>query len=628
MLSSHFNFRISMIIIAQRYKVSSPAGSISGSEYEDYFCLDAVTGSEALVRLPRSVPDKKKQREADELIRKQWRILDRCRHRNIVRALGSGDWNGRPFLATERLKGTSLDGLQPAGAGRLEAADVRMRMAWIAQAAEALAAVHAAGFAHLAIGPEAFSVETDGRVVLSNFRKAVSRPDEGWDILAFGAMAHELLNESCPPEANEILAACRSNDPRARPSASALAEVLNRCAELVRRKFDVRDRAMTDLKQNRRVDALARWEELSELDPSDREPFEQANSILLPLFADAVSRYDFSQATELEGRVDLGMATPEQRETHRRLWAALNEAQTKDRLIDRHIRMARVYHAEGRLDEERTQLNRALSIDPNHPSLRDIAPAAAAKDPGKPSLPEPAPAPKASRSPVSAAASAPVAVLDPVHTETPPSAPKPVPIPVREEIPEPKFAAAKPARRIPVAALIGIGAALLILAGLAYWWTEREAAVAAIAHKDYTRISYNDPVLANCMGVAICLERKKQSEVLTSVVNWDAQVYNSPLLGACMNYPPCVKAEAEATAIQKPNFKKVSRTDTRRAHCRGWKPCLEVFPAPPPRHDLIETETEPAPAAAIFEPRVHKQPAGRDQSPAPLGNERLYRTKD
>jgi len=151
-------------------------------------------------------------------------IASKMIHPHVVRTYEFGlTHKGAHFIVMEFIDGVSFQFIRES-----RAADLGEKLELLAQAAEGLAAVHAAGFIHHDIGPKNFLVDRDNQVKLIDFGLAVPntptfrRPgnrtgtllymapelirrepiDERIDIFSFGALAFEFLTDRLPYDAN------------------------------------------------------------------------------------------------------------------------------------------------------------------------------------------------------------------------------------------------------------------------------------------------------------------------------------------------------------------------------------------------------------------------------------------
>ncbi len=145
-------------------------------------------------------------------------------HPHIVRTFEYGDSNqGEHYLVMEYIDGVSFQYVRENRSAR-----TAQKVELVAQAAEGLAAVHAAGFIHHDINPRNFLVDREQQVKLIDFGLSVPntpafrRPgnrtgtlqymapellrrepiDERIDIFAFGVFAFEFLTDRLPYDAN------------------------------------------------------------------------------------------------------------------------------------------------------------------------------------------------------------------------------------------------------------------------------------------------------------------------------------------------------------------------------------------------------------------------------------------
>ncbi|MET8542578.1 protein kinase [Kitasatospora sp. NPDC004799] len=115
----------------------------------------------------------------------------RLRHPGIVTVLGTGEHEGRPYLAMELLDGYTLDDHLLDGGYRAAAvADFG------AQIAEALAVAHRAGLTHGGIGPARLLLTPAGAVKILGFGTVAPAP--GSDLSALGDTLDELLARPLP----------------------------------------------------------------------------------------------------------------------------------------------------------------------------------------------------------------------------------------------------------------------------------------------------------------------------------------------------------------------------------------------------------------------------------------------
>ena len=195
-----------------------------GSMSRVHRALDNQTGR--VVCLKVQIPDKNAAaaaRSAHSLRPPEGEIAIKIVHPNVVRTFDSGEsTKGEHFVVMEFIDGVSLQYIRES-----RSATLAEKLELLAQSAEGLAAVHAAGFIHRDIGPKNFLINRDRQVKLIDFgltvpnTPAFRRPgnrtgtldymapelirrestDERLDIFSFGAMTFEFLTDKLPYDA-------------------------------------------------------------------------------------------------------------------------------------------------------------------------------------------------------------------------------------------------------------------------------------------------------------------------------------------------------------------------------------------------------------------------------------------
>ena len=230
--------------LERRFSIAceTPQGSMS----KVYRALDKTTGRTICLKI--QLPDKQSAAElrAHKLNRPtEGAIASQVIHPNVVRTLEHGKaTTGALYLVMEYIDGVSLKFVREA-----TSTGVRGKVKILAEAAEGLAAVHAAGFIHHDVNPNNFLVLRDNSVKLIDFGLAVPntpefhRPgnrtgmlqymapelvrrestDERIDIFGFGVMAYELLTGKLPFGSGGNSLAQMTQKINAEPSDPALA---------------------------------------------------------------------------------------------------------------------------------------------------------------------------------------------------------------------------------------------------------------------------------------------------------------------------------------------------------------------------------------------------------------------
>ena len=205
--------------LERRFSISceTPQGSMS----RVFRAIDKNSGRTICLKI--QLPDKQSAAElrAHKLNRPtEGAIASQIIHPNVVRTLEHGlSTQGAQYLVMEYVDGVSLKFVREA-----TKVGIRGKVKMLAEAAEGLAAVHAAGFIHHDVNPNNFLVTRDNTVKLIDFGLAVpntpafQRPgnrtgmlqymapelirreetDERIDIFGFGVLAFELLTDRMP----------------------------------------------------------------------------------------------------------------------------------------------------------------------------------------------------------------------------------------------------------------------------------------------------------------------------------------------------------------------------------------------------------------------------------------------
>ena len=200
-----------------------------GSMSKVYRAIDNETGKSICLKI--QIPDKNEaaaSRTSHHNRPSEGEIGTRIIHPSVVKTLDHGTGtHGESFIVMEYIDGHSL---QYARENHVFPS-LRSKLKILIQAADGLAAVHAAGILHHDINPRNYMIDRQGRVKLIDFGLSVPntpefrRPgnrtgalaymapevirresiDESIDIFAFGAVAFEFLTDKLPFESTSSL---------------------------------------------------------------------------------------------------------------------------------------------------------------------------------------------------------------------------------------------------------------------------------------------------------------------------------------------------------------------------------------------------------------------------------------
>ncbi|HWE37308.1 MAG TPA: serine/threonine-protein kinase [Isosphaeraceae bacterium] len=228
--------RLPRVNLEKRFTIVAEVAG-QGSMSKVYRALDNETGRTVCLKLQdREKTAAALARSAQEGRPTEGEVGRTVVHPNVVRTFDFGETNRREYFVTMEF----IDGLSLNYVRQSRPFDLAERLELLAQAAEGLAAVHAAGFIHHDVGPKNFLVDREDRVKLIDFGLAVPNTpafhkpgnrtgtlqymapellrreptDEKLDIFSFGATAFELLTNRLPYDA-----------PGANPMAQALARM-------------------------------------------------------------------------------------------------------------------------------------------------------------------------------------------------------------------------------------------------------------------------------------------------------------------------------------------------------------------------------------------------------------------
>ena len=190
--------RRSRVNLQRRFTILADASS-QGSMSRVYKALDNETGRTVCLKV--QIREKNAAAAArasrEEARPPEGEIAIQVVHPHVVRTLEYGDTtSGEHYLVMEFIDGVSFQYLRESKLGR-----TAQKVEWLAQAAEGLAAVHAAGFIHHDINPRNFLVD--------------SRPPGQADRLRPGRPQHAGLPRPGQPDRDAPVHGPRADPPRA-----------------------------------------------------------------------------------------------------------------------------------------------------------------------------------------------------------------------------------------------------------------------------------------------------------------------------------------------------------------------------------------------------------------------------
>jgi serine/threonine-protein kinase len=222
--SSQRGSRRGRVNLQRRFSIVSETAR--GSMSHVYRAIDNQTGRTVCLKV-----QKREKNEAAaarigtrEVRPPEGEVASQLVHPHVVRSFEYGTSTlGEHYLVMEYIDGVSFQYIRETRSAR-----TAQKMELLAQAAEGLAAVHAAGFIHHDINPRNFLVDRENQVKLIDFGLSVPntpafcRPgnrtgtlqymapellrrepiDERIDIFAFGVLAFELLTDRLPYDAS------------------------------------------------------------------------------------------------------------------------------------------------------------------------------------------------------------------------------------------------------------------------------------------------------------------------------------------------------------------------------------------------------------------------------------------
>jgi len=219
--SSPGQLRRSRVNLRKRFAILADLSS-QGSMSRVFKAMDQETGRTVCLKVQHREKNAAAVARAsrEELRPPEGEIASQLRHPHVVKTFEYGDsTEGEHYLVMDFVDGYSLQYLRDAKLGR-----TAQKVEWLAQAAEGLSAVHAAGFIHHDVNPRNFLLDKEYRVKLIDFGLTVPNTpafrgpgnrtgtiqymapelirrepiDERIDVFGFGVVAFEFLTDRLP----------------------------------------------------------------------------------------------------------------------------------------------------------------------------------------------------------------------------------------------------------------------------------------------------------------------------------------------------------------------------------------------------------------------------------------------